>query len=42
MVKLSYKLPSFFGEKGKNRKIEISEILKIIEDKTVYFNKLNK
>jgi hypothetical protein len=38
MVKLSYKLQG----KGKNRKIEISEILKIIEDKTVYFNKFYK
>jgi hypothetical protein len=34
MVKLSYKLQG----KGKNRKRELSEILKIIEDKTNYFN----
>jgi len=38
MVKLSYKLQG----KGKNRKRELSEILEIIENKTVYFNKLNK
>ena len=38
MVKLSYK----FQGKGKNRKRDLSEILQIIEDKTAYFNKINK
>ena len=36
MVKLSYKLQG----KGKNRKRELSEILEIIENKTVYFNRV--
>jgi hypothetical protein len=26
--------------KGKNRKIDLSEILEIIEDKTAYFNRV--
>lgn len=38
MVKLVYTIQG----KGKNRKRELSEILEIIEDKTVYFNKMNK
>lgn len=37
MVKLVYKIQG----KGKTRKREISEILEIIENKTVYFDKLN-
>lgn len=38
MVKLSYKLQG----KGKHRKRELSEILEIIENKTLYFNKMKK
>jgi hypothetical protein len=38
MVKLSYK----FQGKGKNRKRELSEILKIIENKTYISIKQNK
>lgn len=38
MVKLSYK----FQGKGKTRKRELSEILEIIEDKRIYFNKNKK
>jgi hypothetical protein len=38
MVKLSYK----FQGKSQHRKRELSEILEIIEDKTLYFNKLKK
>lgn len=36
MVKLCYKLQG----KGKNRKRELSEVLEIIENKTIYFEKL--
>ena len=38
MVKLSYKLQG----KGKNRKRDLSEILQIIEDKTTYFNRVER
>jgi hypothetical protein len=36
MVKLCYNLQG----KGKNRKRELSEVIEIIENKTIYFEKL--